>query len=196
MESAAGHGATFWFTARFQRRAGSARPDLAHLHGRLILIVDDDPVSVTIIQRYLQAWGMRSEAVRDSRAAVARLRSSAQEGRPFDVALIDFNLGGEHGIELGARVKADPVLHDTKLLLLTAFDEPRLGREALAHGFSAYIRKPLRQSALLDAIASAFGERVTAHVVEEPPHDASFWTSPRICGSCWPTTTWSTNGSR
>lgn len=58
----------------------------------------------------------------------------------------------EDGIDLSKKVLADAAIRDTKLILLTGFDAPGLGMQALDMGFKAYLTKPVRQSQLLEAI--------------------------------------------
>jgi len=57
------------------------------------------------------------------------------------------------GREVGARIKADPAISQTLMMLLTSMgsqgDEPQL-KEL---GFAAYLTKPIKQSQLFDAIA-------------------------------------------
>ena len=56
------------------------------------------------------------------------------------------------GLSLGVAIGSDPILKKTRTVLITAFDDVGRGREAVASGFSHYLRKPVRQSILFNAL--------------------------------------------
>lgn len=72
--------------------------------------------------------------------------------------LIDHFMPDVDGIGLGTAIEAPPPIASLPSILVTAFDEPARGRDAIERGFSAYLRKPLRQSALYDALAAAVAQ--------------------------------------
>ena len=80
------------------------------LRGLRILVVDDNAANRRIIEAYVASWGMRSNAARDAAHALTQLIGAADEGEPFDVALLDFNMPGESGLELARRISASPRL--------------------------------------------------------------------------------------
>lgn len=121
--------------------------------GRLrVLIVDDNHSHREILHRYFDHWGVRSDSAPDGPSALTALRGAAQQGDPFDVAVLDLAMPGMDGFALGEAIGDDPGLAGTRLILLTAFDEHGQGREALQQGFSAYLTKPVRHSQLLATV--------------------------------------------
>jgi PAS domain S-box-containing protein len=152
-------GSTFWFTARFERletpdNAMPAEPAQT-LRGTRALIVDDDPISRQIVEQYLMSWGVVALSTAEPRSALEAMRAAKRRGLPFQIALVDYQMPELDGLAFGREVKADPELADTRLILMTAFDEPGRGRTAVDRGFAGYLRKPLRQIALYEAFANA-----------------------------------------
>jgi len=155
VESRPGAGATFWFTARLERVDSDFDVPVSSLRNARVLIVDDDGVSRQILEQYLLSWGIIGTGTASAAHALLLLEAAARRGAPFHAALIDYFMPDVDGIGLGTAIKASPPIASLPLILVTAFDEPGRGRDAIERGFSAYLRKPLRQSALYDALAAA-----------------------------------------
>ncbi len=59
------------------------------------------------------------------------------------------------GYDLGAEIMRDINLNSTRMILLTALDNPSTGTKALEIGFGAFLTKPMRQSEIFDCISDA-----------------------------------------
>jgi signal transduction histidine kinase/DNA-binding response OmpR family regulator/HPt (histidine-containing phosphotransfer) domain-containing protein len=153
--SEVGAGSSFELTIPFPPPLGEA-PALVpsvELRGLRILVVDDNAANRKILEAYVASWGMRSTAARDGDDALAQLASAADEGEPFDIALLDVNMPGESGIELARRITASPRLRGTRLILLSSGSPTLAGLKQDA--VQLQLTKPISQSSLLDAIAVA-----------------------------------------
>ncbi len=106
----------------------------------------------------LSRWKMRPEAVDGGVSALARLHEAATAGRPFPLVLLDSNMPGMDGFTLASRIREDPLLTDTTLVVLTS-----AGRENSAQwgtiGVAACATKPVRQAELYSAVVEAIGAR-------------------------------------
>ena len=177
VESERGVGSTFWFTLRLQRRPEGARAASsrgADLRGVRVLVVDDNEVNRRIVHDQAASWGMRNGMVEDGRGALEALREAAGEGDPYDLAVLDLDMPEMDGMELARSIKADPGISPTKLVLLTSLGLRGEAERARRAGFSAYLTKPVKQSGLFDAIATALGapagqEPGTGGPAHEPP---------------------------
>jgi len=155
LESIPGEGSTFWIEIPFERADEEIAIATPTLRGRRIVLLENDNVTRGVIDQYLLAWGAVATATATPIHALELLRSAALRGAPFDAAILGNDIEGADAFALAARVHAEPALAATPLILLSAVDEPGRAAEALARGFRAYLRKPLRQSSLFDALASA-----------------------------------------
>jgi PAS domain S-box-containing protein len=154
-------GSTFSFTLSFPLGSPILQRAVHNgLDGKRALVVDDEEMSRDILSRYVTSWGIHVAAAPSARAAFAMLRSAAEAGRPFDIALVDLRMPEINGMQFAEQLRSDPLAKALPLVLVTAYDGPAQGRAAIRAGFSAYLTKPVRQSQLHDCIADAlFGVR-------------------------------------
>jgi CheY-like chemotaxis protein/HPt (histidine-containing phosphotransfer) domain-containing protein len=127
------------------------------LTGYRALVVDDHRASRQDLEAQLGRWGLDTVAVPDAARGLMLLRSSAAQGSPFHIALIDMHMPGTDGMQLGRDVRADPAIAATRLVLLTSIGTRGQARDAKDAGFAAFLTKPLRQSALHDCLVTLFG---------------------------------------
>jgi signal transduction histidine kinase/ActR/RegA family two-component response regulator len=153
VESVEGQGATFWFTLSLTPAAsaanGHAHPNAA-LQQLRVLVVDDNASYRAILRTYLQDWGIQAEVATSGPEALTYLRQATN--RPYQVALVDLTMPEMDGLAMGAAVRNEATLDATQLIMLTPFDAQEQGRLALAHGYNAYLTKPVRQDRLRSAL--------------------------------------------
>ncbi len=159
LESEAGAGSTFWFEVPLEKQSGdllepAPRTDLS---GVKVLIVDDNETNRRILSRQISPWGMRHEAAEDGAGALALLRSAADAGDPFDIAVIDMHMPGMDGMQLAQTIKGDAKTASTLLVILTSLGQREGSEDARLAGISAYLTKPVKQSELFDALATVLG---------------------------------------
>jgi signal transduction histidine kinase/DNA-binding response OmpR family regulator/HPt (histidine-containing phosphotransfer) domain-containing protein len=154
-ESELGKGSTFRFEIPFANADTKVRGRIpaTELRGLHVLVVDDNATNRRIFEAYVTAWGMRAEVARDAGDAFARLQRAARKGDPYDVALLDFHMPDENGLELARRITASPALRHTRLILLTSSGQ--IEADDATTGIRSRLTKPVRQSRLLDAISAA-----------------------------------------
>jgi len=161
VESKPGAGSTFSFTVTFEKRpVYVAQPTPADLAGRRALVVDDNQANRVILEKQLSSWGVRTASAADGEQALELLRSAA--GDPYDLAVLDMQMPGMDGIQLARRIKAEPGISETRLVLLTSMGRRGDGEEASQAGIEAYLTKPTRQSDLYDALVAVMGGAETA----------------------------------
>ncbi|HEY0798503.1 MAG TPA: response regulator, partial [Candidatus Baltobacteraceae bacterium] len=155
IESTLGVGSTFTCTIPFEvtENRGSEAPRM--LADARILIFDEDATSLAIVEDYAHTWSIDTTSTDKPAHVLALMKAAYARGTPFDAVLVDHVVPGEDPFALAARVRAEPSLAQTPLILFTANDEPGRGAEAINQGFVAYLRKPLRQSTLYDAFSNA-----------------------------------------
>jgi PAS domain S-box-containing protein len=157
VESKAGLGSTFHFTASFGVRRGKATmPEKARLRNLSVLVVDDNATNRRILEETLKGWHMKPKLVPGGAEALAALTKAHKEKRPFPLALIDAQMPGMDGFDLARRIRADPRLAATVVIMLTSAG---LSPERTAtSGLSAALAKPVKQSALLATVTAALAQ--------------------------------------
>ncbi len=113
-----------------------------------ILVADDTPAILDVLQQILEMEGYEAVTTPDGRE-VLRLLDAEQP----DLLLLDIRLPGCDGVEICRQVKQQETLCQIPILLMSAYqDIQQIGAQSGADGF---LQKPFQMSALLSTIASA-----------------------------------------
>ncbi len=156
VSSVPGQGSNFWFTGRFQKQASpGSRPRRVPPQDLRILVVDDNPACASALCAMLSAWDVRHEAVHGGRDALTALRTARAAGDPFQVALLDMQMPGMTGLGLTEEIKSDEILAATQLVIMHTVGRRGSSASWAEAGISGYVTKPVKQSALFDAIIDA-----------------------------------------
>jgi len=147
----------------------------ARLEGLRVLIVDDNPVNRRVVWELVKTWNMEPSSVNGGNEALTTLRQAREAGAPFDMAILDYQMPEIAGDTLGRAIKADPVLRETVLILLTSMGH----RSEIPHferiGFAGYLIKPVRPAQLLETLTTAWeayaGRRMPERGVRPSPAD-------------------------
>ncbi|MBW4054458.1 MAG: response regulator [Proteobacteria bacterium] len=181
VKSVVGKGSTFWFTARFQTQSSDISKHgeasaYADISGTKILVVDDNVTNRMLMITLLNSWGCQYETAGDGETALMLLREAAEQNDPFRIALLDQQMPGMDGSELGRRIKADQLVEPTLMVMVTSLGQRGDAAVLEQIGFAGYLTKPVRQSQLYDCIALVLGRSagsvpktgiVTRHTVAE-----------------------------
>jgi two-component system sensor histidine kinase/response regulator len=156
LRSAEGSGSTFWFTARLEltKSAIHQMPARGDLAGIRILLVEENESSRTMFGHSVSKFGMDKAEAQDAEQALLLLREASRRGAPFEIALVNTQLPDLDGFELAVRIKADPALKATRIILVASVGQRGHGRTTEQVGGSAYLTKPVRESDLYDCIAA------------------------------------------
>ena len=124
------------------------------LQGKTVLIVDDNATNRRILKLQTEKWGMTSRDTEYPRQAIEWI----QKGERFDLIITDMHMPELDGLMLTREIRK---LQDEKalpIILLTSLGRRELGADELH--FSAYLTKPLKPSALYDALAGIFARNL------------------------------------
>ncbi|WP_114951836.1 response regulator transcription factor [Sphingosinicella terrae] len=113
----------------------------------LILLVEDDPALLTLLQASVSYGGFTSESVASGRAALDIFRS-----RSFDAVLVDLGLPDLDGGEVLRKLRE---MSDVPILVVSGRDSERDKIDALDRGADDYIPKPFLPGELLARIRAA-----------------------------------------
>ena len=158
VESREGAGSCFWFTASFAKAAAASATTQpkqrarAALRGQRALVVDDNATNRRVLQAQLERCGIDPVCVSSAEEAFDAMTQAQQAGKPFAVALVDYQMPGSDGATFGTRVNADPVLKSTRLVLLTSSGQRGEGQHFARLGFAGYLVKPVAHRDLTDCL--------------------------------------------
>ena len=172
VESVAGTGSTFHFTARLGKSPGPAHaPVGADLAGLNVLIVDDNRTNLKVLSEFVRSMGMRPAMAGGGEEGLRMLTEAAGSNHPFALVLLDVQMPDMSGFTVARKIKENPVLSGVPVMLLSSTDQPESMERRRALGIMDYLVKPVRKSALLRAIHGVIREGTNEKVVEVRPRD-------------------------
>ena len=116
-----------------------------------VAIVDDEEPVRKALRRLLRASGLQAE----SYASGQEFLDAAAQRLP-DCVVLDLHMPRMSGLQLLERIGEMPAR--PHVVIITAHDQPESRKQCLAAGASAYLRKPLDDRLLLNAISAAVGQ--------------------------------------
>jgi signal transduction histidine kinase/CheY-like chemotaxis protein len=159
-----GRGSKFSFSIEVGAADESEPLPRTPVEGIRVLVVDDNPTNLKIFSEQMKSWGCQVHCEENSLRALDTLRSLADSGQPVDIAVLDFQMPHQDGMQLARLIKADPVVRGVSLVLATSVPQRGDANHLEKLGFAAYLTKPVRQSALRDTLAVVAGLRAGASV--------------------------------
>jgi len=159
LTSTPGEGSTFWFELSLRRAEDAPSPDQdgdpRTLSGQRALVVDDNATNRRILRQQLLSWGVEAVEAADGFQALELALTAAQDGKGFDLGVLDLNMPGMDGIELAQALKTDPSTAETVLFLLSSSGHRLEPAESHLTGFAASLTKPVRSSELFDCLITS-----------------------------------------
>ncbi|MDQ3896860.1 MAG: response regulator [Actinomycetota bacterium] len=173
VESEPGRGSTFWFSVRLARCPEATPPPVLppSLAGVRALVVDDNATNCLILGQQLAAWGVRPDTAQDAHHALELLRSAAEAGDRYGVAVVDMQMPGTDGLGLAEAITADPTVAGIPVIVLSSAGSVAAAPRAEA-GIAASLMKPVRQSDLHDALVRALAPAPPEPAVVDREHAA------------------------
>ncbi|HIT65158.1 MAG TPA: response regulator [Candidatus Ventrimonas merdavium] len=112
-----------------------------------ILVVDDDRQLCIGTAATLKEIGLEAEWATEGKAAVELAKLRVQQGRGYEIVLLDWQMPEMNGIETARAIRA-AIGDQVPILLISAYDWSSIEEEAIAAGVSGFISKPLFKSTL------------------------------------------------
>ncbi len=130
-----------------------------------VLVVDDDPGMVRLIHEVLDLIPCHMMVAADGEDALASLYQEISGGHSVDVVLLDIMMPGEDGFRILGKMKADPLLTQTPVILITGLDSVMAKARGLQMGADDYIIKPFDPQELLARIGVVLRIRRTEQML-------------------------------
>jgi len=158
-DSHEGEGSTFWFKVPLRRsdEIPSEATSGVELDGIRIMVVDDTPTNRDILRQQLEGWGARVTAFDSAPAAIEAVRQVQANGEQFDVAILDHLMPEMSGLDLAVLLRNDPATASLPVVMATSADLSPLRQRLERLRIEEILVKPVRQSALLNAVLRSLG---------------------------------------
>ena len=146
-----------------------------------VLIVDDNPQNVELLQAFLESLPVRIITAGDGLEALRQV----EENNP-DLVLLDIMMPQMSGFQVCRRLKTDPKTKDIQILMVTALNELGDIEQASECGTDDFVSKPVNKFELLTRVKSLLRVRHLKNELEraliylnEVEEDVTFYTCPQ-----------------
>lgn len=141
-----------------------------------VLIADDDPQIAGLIREVLELAHCEVLVARSGEETLAILQRENASGRSVDVLLLDILMPGMSGYEVISRVKSDPLLATTSIIVTTALTSIADKTMGLGMGADDYLTKPFDPRELLARIQVIMRIRNTEQVLRQRNRELAILT--------------------
>lgn len=119
--------------------------------GKKILIADDEPDILEVIQYNLVKEGYQVITARDGDDALTKSRTSNP-----DLIILDIMMPRKNGVEVCEILRSQPAFKDTLIIFLTALNDESSHVKGLETGADDYVNKPVSPKVLISRVNALF----------------------------------------
>ncbi|MEY5097479.1 MAG: hypothetical protein RJA36_198 [Pseudomonadota bacterium] len=160
VESRAGAGSTFWFTASLSRGAQAVQVPLPRLdlRGRRVLVVDDNEHARQAVTDMLRSMGFVVAKASCGPEALAELGRAAAARQGYELVLLDWQMDGMDGVAVASSIQGMALAAGRPaIVMMSAYGLEELEAAAEQAGVREILVKPFSASQLFDAVMRVLG---------------------------------------
>ena len=158
LESRVNEGSTFYCTPRFRvldDDDSGPRSNGEFIRQQRILVVDDNATNRRILEETLSRWGTRVSVATNGYEAIELIETADTDDDPFTVLLVDALMPDMDGFTLIETLQMRPSTRGATIMMLSSADRNSFEDRCRSLSIKAFLEKPVSQSTLHDAIATA-----------------------------------------
>ena len=172
-----GEGSSFWFSAKLKigslEKIGST-PSI-DLHGRRVLVVDDNESAALILCEMLQELGFAVQHVNSGKDAIECIRQADSTEAPFEFVMMDWVMPDMDGLQTAREIQAMQPHTTPLVLMITAHRRQELVHAAEKLGIEHVLAKPVSNSLLVNTMMQILGHASTGPRLEIGKLDQHSW---------------------
>ncbi len=124
-------------------------------NSKKILIADDEPDILEILQFNLEAEGYEVSTAKNGVQAIEKAKATIP-----DLIILDIMMPGKNGIEVCHYLRMLPAFNNTLIIFLTAMSDDSTEVKGLESGADDYLTKPIRPKVLISKVNALFRRQV------------------------------------
>lgn len=170
IQSEPGRGSTFTFHCPLKEGTSSSINEVGKnlLEGTRILVVDDIETNLEILSLQLQQWELDVHCANSGQQALDMLSEAAQNGKPFELAILDLNMPKMDGLELAKHIQNADYSANLKVMMLTSSVVDLNEQSLQEHGIVKSMMKPARQALLYDSLNRIINDNSKSALIPAP----------------------------
>ena len=142
------------------------------------LIVDDSEESCEYGSLLLKRLGVPHEAVTSAEKALAALTLAREEGRPYKLCIVDWQMPEMNGIELTERIRSE-FGHEAVVVIFSSYDLCEAENDIGNTNVDYFVQKPLFQSTIFNVLQTLCADRDKIEAKPEKVEEFDF-TGKRV----------------
>jgi two-component system sensor histidine kinase/response regulator len=157
VESTVGKGSKFSFNLSLglaARHISPAPSETLCLVGYRVLVVDDTGINRLIALEAVSSCGASVSESASGAEALNAIREADNQGKPFNIVLLDKRMPNMDGIEVAQHIRAEQHPLQPLILMLSSDDLSTELAQLKAVGINSYLVKPITRRRLFEAIRS------------------------------------------
>jgi CheY-like chemotaxis protein/HPt (histidine-containing phosphotransfer) domain-containing protein len=155
IHSSEGEGSLFWFTCRLGKQR-EVEEDLhlpMQLHGKHLLVADDNVSCRETLARQLEFWGAKVSRAGSGEEMAAVLQEIAARDQVLDYAFVELEMADTDGLALARMLRQGNRFPHLQMVLMLPFYRVDTHGGYQSQGFAACLKKPIRYCDLLDTVS-------------------------------------------
>ena len=158
VQSVLDKGSTFSFTLPLEldESVPLAPPKEAEFSSVRVLYIDDNSVNRFVLGEQMNHWKVRHTCCASGLEALALAHTARESGDPYGIMISDHEMPGMDGFTLAEKIKKEPGLQETLLVMLSSRGRRGDAKLAQEAGFAAYLGKPAQPAVLLDVLKATW----------------------------------------
>ena len=160
VESIEGEGSTFYFSLKLpiatntdEDQKTQPKQDISNIR---ILVVDDNAINRKVLSERFDRWNIYWEEASSAKEALNILENASDKNQPFDIAILDHQMPGMDGEQLGQKIKEHPKFNELILIMLTSIGDRNDASKYQKLGFASYLTKPIKSSQLFNELVNTW----------------------------------------
>ncbi len=141
----------------------AAERDVQFLKGQRVLIADDNPTNLLVLNEMLAPTGVKIVCATNGMEAVTEWQAAQDEKRPFDLLLLDVRMpvkDGPTALKEIRELEGKLGLSEVAAIAVTANAMPQQVTAYLMAGFASHLAKPFSRTELFGCVASLMNEKL------------------------------------
>ena len=155
-------------------------PSAAIFPDRKVLIVDDIPQNLTILEGLLNNLGITPDQASSAQDAVKKISQIRAENSNYDLLITDFQMPNFDGYQLVKAIRNNPSFNDLKIIVLSSVTSDDLKNKFSKFEDCVYHQKPVRMSYLRASIEKILCSAPISQPMQSKPSQEA--NKPQIKG--------------